>query len=80
MFGFHRSRRPFSTSGYEIFDQDFAETGEVMIWSRTRLTPRVGDRFNIENQGVIYELAVGEVRIFAGGWTAMCRAPDDPGD
>ena len=34
----HRSQgslRPFSASGYEIFDEDFGETGEVVIWSRS---------------------------------------------
>ena len=40
--------RPFSASGYEIFDEDFRETGEVVIWSRSPLTPCLGDRFNIE--------------------------------
>lgn len=76
----HRSRdalRPFSASGYEIFDEDFREIGEVVIWSRSPLTPRLGDRFNIETLGAHRELAVGEIRTFTGGWTATCREHDD---
>lgn len=69
--------RPFSTSGYEIFDEDFGETGEVVIWSRAPYAPRLGDRFNVQTRGALHELAVGEVRTFSGGWTATCRADVD---
>jgi hypothetical protein len=65
---------PFSASGYEILDADFAETGEVVIWSKVPLAPRPGDRFNIEACGAIHDLAVREVRAFPGGWTAICHA------
>jgi hypothetical protein len=67
------SLRELSASGYEIFDEDFGETGEVVIWSRSPLTPRIGERFNIETRGAHHELTVGEIRTFTGGWTATCR-------
>jgi hypothetical protein len=66
--------RAFSASGYEILDTGFAETGEVVIWSKAPLAPRPGDRFNIETCGAIHDLTVREVRSFAGGWTAICHA------
>ena len=69
--------RPFSVSGYEILDQDFGKTGEVVIWSRSPLAPQLGDRFNIQTCGALRELAVRELRTFAGGWTATCWAEDD---
>lgn len=68
--------RPFSASGYEIFDDEFIETGEVVIWARSSRAPRLGDRFNIYTAGALQDLAVGEVRSFAGGWTATCWARD----
>jgi len=68
-----RSLRALSASGYEIFDEDFGATGEVVIWSRSPLTPRLGERFNIETRGAPHDLAVGEIRTFSGGWTATCR-------
>jgi hypothetical protein len=67
------SLRALSASGYEIFDEDFGETGEVVIWSRSPLTPCLGERFNIEIRGSIHELTVGEIRTFTGGWMATCR-------
>jgi hypothetical protein len=73
----HDALRPFSATGYEIFDDDFRETGEVVIWSRSPYAPHLGDRFNIETAGALHELAVGEIRTFTGGWTATCRAEDD---
>ena len=72
---FRDGLRAFSASGYEVLDAGFAETGEVVIWSKALLTPRPGDRFNIETCGAIHDLAVREVRSFAGGWTAICH-PD----
>jgi hypothetical protein len=71
-----RGLRPFSASGYEIFDEDFGETGEVVIWSRSPLAPRLGELFNIEARGDLHELVVDEIRTFSGGWTATCRTPD----
>jgi hypothetical protein len=68
----------FSASGYEILDACFAETGEVVIWSKVPQTPRPGDRFNIETCGALHDLAVREVRSFAGGWTAICHAEPGP--
>jgi hypothetical protein len=70
----HNRLRPFAISGYEIFDEDFGATGEVVIWSRSPLVPRLGERFNVETWGDVHELAVGEIRTFTGGWTATCRA------
>ncbi|THD62926.1 hypothetical protein [Phenylobacterium sp.] len=69
----HGGLRPFHASGYEIFD-DFAEAGEVTIWSRSALPPRLGDLFNIQTRGALRELCVDEVRTFTGGWSATCRA------
>ena len=69
------SLRGLSASGYEIFDDDFRQTSEVVIWSRSPLTPCLGERFNIETRGAHHELAVGEIRTFTGGWTATCRRP-----
>ena len=66
--------RPFNPSGYEIFDDDFDETGEVVIWSRAPHTPRLGDRFNIDTHGALRDLAVDEIRTFRGGWSVTCRA------
>lgn len=66
--------RPFSASGYEIFDDDFADTGEVVIWSRTPCTPRLGDQFTIDTHGKLRDLAVDEIRTFKGGWSVTCRA------
>jgi hypothetical protein len=68
-------QRPFSTNGYEVFDEDFADTGRVVIWSKTSHAPQLGDRFNIESRGVLHDLAVDEIRTFAGGWSVTCR-PD----
>lgn len=67
---------PFSASGYEILDETFARTGEVVIWSRSPFRPHLGDRFNIESGGTLHDLAVDEIRTFPGGWTAFCRADD----
>ena len=67
---------PFSLSVYEICDEDFAATGEVVIWSRSPLPPRIGELLNIETRGALHELSVGEVRTFKGGWMAACRAQE----
>ena len=75
MAGTPRGFRALSAQGYEIFDEDFGETGEVQIWSRSPLAPHLGERFNIETRGALHDLAVGEIRTFSGGWTATCRAP-----
>jgi hypothetical protein len=69
--------RPFSASGYAVFDEDFGDTGRVVIWSSTLQTPRLGDRFNIECLGALHDLAVDEIRTYAGGWSVTCRA-DEP--
>ena len=74
MQAFRDGLRAFAASGYEILDAGFAETGEVVIWSRAPLTPRPGDRFNIDTGGAIHDLAVREVHRFPGGWTAICQA------
>jgi hypothetical protein len=74
--GDHHGLSAFDPWGYEIFDQDFAETGEVVIWSRSPLAPRLGELFNVETLGVLSELAVVQIHTFTGGWTATCRAED----
>ncbi len=67
---------PFTQSVYEICDEDFKVTGEVVIWSRSPLPPRVGELLNIETLGRLHELAVGEVSTFKGGWMATCWAEE----
>ena len=72
-----RSRlHPFSVSTYEICDEDFGTSGEVVIWSRSPLPPRIGELLNIETRGQLHELAVGGVSTFKGGWMATCWAPE----
>jgi hypothetical protein len=63
----------FRPSSYEIFDEDYSETGEVVIWSRATLTPRLGDHFNIDTHGELRDVTVAEVRTFRGGWSITCR-------
>jgi len=75
MEGSSRGLRALRPSSYEIFDEDFGETGEVVIWSRSPLPPHLGDHFNIETLGALHDLTVGEIRTFTGGWTATCHAP-----
>ena len=65
--------RAFSASGYEILDEAFAASGEVAIWSNGPHAPGIGERFLIDTHGCTHELAVREVRTFAGGWSAICR-------
>ncbi|HEY8617847.1 hypothetical protein [Phenylobacterium sp.] len=65
--------RPFSKSGYEILDEDLHTRGEVVIWSVSPLTPRLGDFFTIESEGAVHEVAVEELTTFKGGWSARCR-------
>ena len=67
---------PFTQSVYEICDEDFRATGEVVIWSRSPLAPRIGELLNIETRGDLHELAVGEVSTFKGGWMATCWAQE----
>ena len=64
--------RPFNDSGYEILDDGIGR-GEVVIWSRRPVTPRIGDEFLIESGGRPYDVAVEEIRTFKGGWSAKCR-------
>lgn len=68
---------PFGISTYEICDEDFKATGEVVIWSRSPLPPRIGELLNIETHGRLHELAVGELSTFKGGWMATCWAERD---
>jgi hypothetical protein len=72
----HSRLLPFHLSVYEICDEDFGATGEVVIWSRSPLAPRVGELLNIQTRGDLHELAVGEVNTFKGGWMAACRAQE----
>lgn len=72
-----RSRlHPFQLSNYEICDEDFTVTGEVVIWSRSPLPPRIGELLNIQTRGRLHELAVGGVSTFKGGWMATCWAEE----
>jgi len=64
----------FRESGYDILDDRFAETGDVMIWSMDPVTPRLGDRYLIETGGNVHELAVYTLTTFHGGWSVTCRA------
>ena len=68
--------RAFNPSGYEILDEDLATQGEVVIWSVSPLTPRLGDLFTIESEGAVHEVAVEELTTFRGGWSARCRSAD----
>jgi hypothetical protein len=65
--------RPFSPTGYEIFDDDLDERREVTLWSNDPLPPRLGDLFFIESGGVTHDVAVIELAIFKGGWSAVAR-------
>ena len=74
MHGSRHGLRPFNTVGYEIFDDGFEDTGEIVIRSRSSLAPGLGERFNIETGGDLHELIVDELRTFIGGWSATYRA------
>jgi hypothetical protein len=77
LFAADTGLRPFSPTGFEILDEDFTRTGAVVIWGKAARPPRLGDRFNIETGGAVHELAVEEIRSFAGGgWSVTCRAGD----
>jgi hypothetical protein len=73
----HGRLHPFALSAYEICDEDFEATGEVVIWSRSALPPRIGELLNIETRGTLHELSVGEVSTFKGGWMATCWTQED---
>jgi hypothetical protein len=64
----------FRESGYEILDERFAETGDVMIWSKDPLIPRLGDRYLVATGGDVHELTVYTLTTFRGGWSVTCRA------
>jgi hypothetical protein len=64
----------FRESGYDIVDERFDETGDVMIWSKDPVTPRLGDLYLIETAGEVHELAVYTLTTFRGGWSVTCRA------
>ena len=65
--------RAFNESGYEILDEDLPTRGEVVIWSVDPLEPRTGDLFTIESGGKVHEVAVHELTVFKGGWSARCK-------
>lgn len=65
--------RPFNHSGYEILDEDLEARREVTIWSVDPLTPRIGDTFIIESDGVIHDVIAIQLSTFKGGWSAVCR-------
>ncbi|MGH6911073.1 MAG: hypothetical protein ACREE0_02345 [Phenylobacterium sp.] len=64
----------FRESGYEIIDDRFEDTGDVMIWSKDPVVPRLGDRYLIAIGGEVHELAVYTLTTFRGGWSVTCRA------
>lgn len=66
--------KAFVESDYEIIDESFAETGNVVIWSVDPMVPKLGDRFDIETGGLIHELSVYTLTTFCGGWSVTCRA------
>jgi hypothetical protein len=76
MAAFETGIRPFVESRYEILDERFAETGNVVIWSVDPLVPRLGDILLIESGGAIHELAIYTLTTFRGGWSVTCRAED----
>ena len=65
--------RTFSESAYEILDESFAETGDLVIWSVDPLAPRLGDRFTIESGGLFHDVGVYALTTFKGGWSVTCR-------
>ena len=65
--------RPFLDSAYEVLDERFAETGDVVIWSVDPLVPRLGDRFTIESGGDLHDVGVYALTTFRGGWSVTCR-------
>ena len=65
--------RPFDESGYEILDDDLEVRREVTIWSVDPLTPRLGDIFIVEREGLIHDVVVIALTTFRGGWSALCR-------
>jgi hypothetical protein len=70
----------FAESAYEILDERFAETGDVVIWSVDPLIPRLGDRFTIESEGQVHEVSVYALTTFRGGWSVTCRADELEGE
>jgi hypothetical protein len=65
--------RPFSDSGYEILTDELERRREVTIWSVNTIAPRLGDLLMIESDGVLHDVAVIELAIFRGGWSAVTR-------
>jgi hypothetical protein len=65
--------RPFSTSDYEILDEELMTRGELVIWSGDPLPPRIGDLFTVESCGAVHEVQVDALAIFEDGWSARCR-------
>ena len=74
MSNFEADLRPFLESRYEVLDERFTETGDVVIWSADPLVPRLGDIFLIESGGATHELAAYTLTTFKGGWGVTCRA------
>lgn len=67
--------RPFNDSGYEILDEAI-DRGWVTIWSRSRVTPRLGDLLLIESHGYLYDVEIVELTHVRGGWTAEAEVVD----
>ena len=70
--------RPSAESRYEVRDERFAATGDVIIGSaQDFLVPRLGDRFTVESDGAAHEVSVFMLTICRGGWSAGCRLVAD---
>ena len=65
--------RPFSDSGYEILDDELYDRREVTIWSNDPRAPELGDLYLIDSRGLTHDVAVIEIAIFRGGWSAVAR-------
>ena len=74
MASFEADIHTFVDRPYEVVDERFTETGDVVISSADPLVPRLGDIFLIESAGAIHELAVYTLTTFRGGWSVTCRA------
>lgn len=63
----------FSSGGYEVDDQDLSTRGEVVIWAKDAMAPRLGDLFTVDSGGRTHEVAVDAVTTYRDGWSVTCR-------
>jgi hypothetical protein len=70
---------PFGAHDYQIDYAPAEAPREVSIRARAALPLRVGDRYTVGRQGLVYDLMVEDVSRAAGGrWTARCRVLNQP--